>query len=257
MWFQKVARVAGAAPTALIAGRWASLWTYDGVCWPGGSAPGGVAAPTDATAGAMIPYGNPGGGRDKWLVQAWASGLVAGTLLIYDRLLHISGLNATTTTPQTVGGTLTRHTGGAGNFVFAEIYAIVGTTASAINLSSYTDQDGNAGAAGPAVVVGGTGYREVTRAIMLPLASQDYGVRAVANVDLTVTTGTAGNFGITVGHPICCLPIPIAGSPAVRDFAVGLPSIPSLGDDVCLAALWLPFTVTAPELFGALSFVEA
>jgi hypothetical protein len=252
-WF-KAARVAGAAATATIAGRPASLWTYDGT--PGGGvAPTTVAAPDNTTAGAL-PFTSAGGGRQSWMTQAWATALNAGTLILYDRLLHIGGLSGTVTTAQTVGGSLTRNTGGAGNFVFAEIYTAIGATARTITMS-YTDQDGNTGQTSTAVAIGATGFREVTRAIMLPLAAGDTGVRAVADVTLSATTGTAGDFGITVGKPIAYMGVGTAGAPGFRDYVTGLPGIPEIESGACLSLLWYPATAVAPEVFGGYAIVEA
>lgn len=252
-WFFKQARIAGAAATAPIAGRPASLWRYDGAP-AGGAVPTTVAA-CDNTLVGSIPLTSPGGGRELHLVQAWATGLVGGTLVLYDRLLHIGGLSGTTTTAQTVGGTITRYTDGVGNFVMAEIYTIIGTTATTITMD-YTDNDGNSGQTSTAVVIGGTGFREVTRAIYLPLASGDTGVQAVASVDLVASTGTAGNFGVTVGHPLAYIGIGTAGAPGWRDFVTGLPGIPTIGDDACLSLLWIPVTTTVPEILGGLGIVE-
>lgn len=253
IFFFKSARVAGAAATATIAGRPASLWTYDGHP-SGGVAPGAVAVPTNATAGAL-PFTSAGGGRQSWLVQGWATGLVAGTLVLYDRLLHISGLSGTTTTAQTVGGTLTRNTGGVGNFIMAEVYTLVGTTATTITCS-YTNTVPTSGRTTTAVVFGGTGFREVTRAVLMPLASGDDGVTAVASTTVAASTGTAGNFGITVGRPRAYIGIGAAGAPGWRDFITGLPGIPEIEAGACLSLLWFPSTVTAPEIFGGYGIVE-
>jgi hypothetical protein len=255
-WFQKLARVAGGAPTAPISGRPCSLWTYDGVMWPGGSAPGAVAACDRNTVGALLGWSNPGGGREKKVLQAFCTGLNAGTLILYDRLLHIGGLNATTLTAQTVGGTITRNTGGVGNIAFLEIYSIIGTTATSINML-YTDQDGNTNVSSPTVAFGGTGFREVSRAIMLPLAAGDTGLRAVASVDIVATTGTAGVFGVTIAKPLAYVSIGTAGGPGWRDFTTGLPGIPNIDADACLAGLWIPNSTTPPELFGCITTVEA
>ncbi len=251
-FFYKVGRIAGAAATTPIAGRPASLWRYDGSHGPG-AVPGAVSAPTSATAGA-IPFTNAGGGRELHLIQTWATGLNAGTLLLYDRLLHISGLSGAVATPQTVGGTLTRHTNGVGNFMFAEIYTLIGTTATTIT-ANYTNQAGNP-AVSTATAFGGTNFREATRAILLPLASGDSGVRGVTDVDLVVSTGTAGDFGVTVGHPIAYLGIGAAGAPGWRDFVTGLPGIPVLSPSACLSLLWFPAVAAVPEIFGGLHIVE-
>lgn len=256
IFFTKVARIAGAAPAATIAGRPASLWTYDGV--PGaGIAPTTVAIPDNTTNGGLKQT-DPGGGRQKWLTQFWATGLVGGTLILYDRLLHIGSLSGTTATAQTVAGTLTRYTNGLGNFVFAEIYTQIGASTSSITMS-YTDENGTSGTANstsPGVQIGNTGFREVTRAIMLPLAAGDKGVKYVASVT-HATTGTAGNYGIVIGHPLAFIGIGGPGGAGWRDFVTGLPGIPEILPGACLSLLWTPATTTAPEITGSLSSVEA
>jgi hypothetical protein len=255
VFWQKVPRIAGAAATANIAGRPASLWRYDGVNFAGGAIPGAVAAPDRTTVGAMA-FTNPGGARQKWLINAWTTGLVGGTLLIYDRLLHIGGLSATVTS-HAVGGTLTRYTDGEGNFAFAEIYTIIGSSGSTIRLSDYDNSVPTGSRVGPYVVIGGTGFREVTRAIMLPLQSGDTGISDITSIELSGTTGTAGSFGVTIGHPIAYLGVGAPGACGWRDFTTGMPGIPEVEPDACLSLLWIPQTTTAPDLTGGLSYVEA
>jgi hypothetical protein len=253
-WF-KSARIAGAAATAPIAGRPASLWRYDGQP-SGGAIPTTVAIPTNTTAGAL-PFTNPGGGRQSWMVQSWVTGLVGGTLLMYDRLLHIGGLNGTLTSAQTVGGTITRNTTGDGNFAFAEIYTQIGATSRTITMS-YTNQAGTDTRTSTAVAFGGTGFNTVTRAILLPLQSGDTGIRAIASATIAGgTTGIAGNFGITMGKPIAYTGVGTAGAAGWRDFVTGLPGIPEIASSACLSLLWFPQTTTVPELFGGYSIVEA
>lgn len=251
-WFFKSARIGGAAATATIAGRPCSLWRYDGT--PGaGAVPGAVAAPTNATTGAL-PFTSPGGGRESWLTQAWATGLVGGTLILYDRLLHIGGLSGTTITAQLVGGTLTRHTDGIGNFMMAEIYTAIGATARTVT-AIYSNTVPSSSTT-TAVAMGGTGFAEATRAIFLPLASGDLGVTAVTSITLSATTGTAGSFGVTVGHPIAYMGLGAPGAPGWRDFVTGMPGIPKIESGACLSLLWIPATVTAPEILGGYSIVE-
>lgn len=254
--FFKSARVAGAAATAPIAGRPASLWTYDGQP-SAGIAPTTVAVPTNATDGAL-KQASPGGGRQQWLTQFWAAGLVGGTLLMYDRLLHIGGLSGTVVSPttQAVGGTLTRNTGGIGNFIFAEIYTQIGASSTTIT-ASYTNTTPTAGRTTAAVAFGNTGFREVTRCILMPLQAGDTGVQAVAHVTVAATTGTAGNFGVTVGKPVAYVGIGGTGAAGWRDFATGLPGLPEIPSGACLAFLWIPGSTTIPELIGSASFVEA
>lgn len=252
LWIHKVARRAGGAPSATIAGRLTSLWTYDGQP-SAGAVPTTVAVPVNTTTGGMIQT-DPGGGRQKWLVGASLVGKETGTLFIYDRLLHIGGLDGTVTSTQTVGGSLTRYTNGIGNMIMLEIYTIIGTTATTIEVN-YTDQGGGAGVS-PTIVFGSTGFREAERMLYVPLASGDYGVQGVTNVDLLATTGTAGNFGVTVIHPIASIDFFGAGQSAARSFLTPH-GIPEILTDACLAMMWLPAGTTQPEVFGCLSTVEA
>jgi len=256
-FFHVQARVAGAAATAPVAGRMTSLWVYDKSFGPG-AAPTTGAIPTNATTGA-IPFTNPGGGRNKWLVQFGAAGLNVGTLILYDRLFHIGNLSGTSTGVQTIQGSpaspaLTRYTDGIGNFVFYEIYTAVGTTTSTMTMT-YIDQ--NDVSSTSTINIGTANFNSAQRAQLIPLASGDTGVKAVTQIQLSASTLTAGNFGIVIGHPIAYAPIGAAGMMGWRDFTTGLPGLPDLPSNSCLSLLWLASTTTAPEFFGALTMVEA
>lgn len=256
-FWHKVPRVAGAAATAPAAGRLASAWTYDG--YPaGGAVPTSAAIPDMTTQGAL-PFTAPGGTREKFLISAGLAPQIAGVFLLYDRLLHIGGLSAASTAAQTVQGTtpspaLTRNTGGAGNIVWYEIYTLIGSTSTTLTMT-YTDQDGNTGQTAT-MNIGATGYREVTRAQRISLAAGDTGVRSVASVQLAATTGTAGNFGITVARPLAWIPVGAAGSGGWRDYTTGLPGIPAIDADACLSLAFIPAAATAPEIWMAATFVE-
>lgn len=255
LFYYKDGRVAAAAGVT-VAGRFSSLWQYNGS--PAhGAAPGAVAAPDNTTNGGLKQT-DPGGGRQKWLLGATATSSVAGTLIIYDRLLHISGLNGTTLTAQTVGGSLTRYTGAesVGNQIWVEVYTQIGTTATTIT-ASYTDQDGNSGITSQTAPIGGTGLREVQRMIPIPLAAGDTGVRAVASVTLAASTTTAGDFGITVARPLAYIPIGVVGAGTVRDFISGLPSVIEIKTDACLSLAWLANGTAGPQIWGSLHMVEA
>ncbi|CAB4166721.1 hypothetical protein UFOVP835_53 [uncultured Caudovirales phage] len=257
LFFHKVPRVAGAAATAPIAGRGASLWQYEGMP-TGGAVPTSAAIPDRSTTGAL-PFAAPGGSREKWLIGASIAPLVSGVFLLYDRLFHIGGLSGTVTTAQTVQGSpaspaLTRNTGGAGNFAFYEIYTIIGTTSTTLTMT-YTDQDGNTGNTST-INIGNTGFREVTRAQRIPLAAGDSGIQSIQSVQLSATTGTAGNFGITIAQPLAWIPVGAAGVAGWRDYTTGLPGIPAIDPNACLSLLFIPSVATAPEVFGALGFVE-
>ena len=257
LFFHKVPRVAGAAATTPIAGRGCSLWQYDGMP-ASGAVPTSAEIPTRTTTGA-IPFAPPGGSREKWLIGASIAPLVSGVFLLYDRLFHIGGLSGTVTTAQTVQGSpaspaLTRNTSGAGNFAFYEIYTSVGTTTATMTMT-YTDQSGNTGNTST-INFGNTGFREATRAQRIPLAAGDSGIQSIQSVQLSGSTGTAGNFGITIAQPLAWIPVGAAGIAGWRDYTTGLPGIPAIDPNACLSLLFIPAAATAPEVFGALGFVE-
>jgi hypothetical protein len=257
LFYHKVPRVAGVAATAPIIGRGCSLWTYDGM--PAGGAVPTVAAIPDRTTTGAIPFTAATGGRDLHLIGTSITPLTAGVYLLYDRLFHIGGLSGTSTSDQTVqGGTptpaLTRNTGGAGNMAWYEIYTIVGTTSTTLTMT-YTNQAGT-GSQTSTINIGATNFREVTRAQRIPLAAGDTGIQAIEKVKLTATTGTLGNFGITIAQPLAWIPVGVAGTAGWRDYTTGLPGIPVINPDACLALMFLPAAATAPEVWGCIATIE-
>lgn len=255
IFFFKNFTVGGVADTWTV-GVFYSFWRYDGIPG-GGTVPGAVAVPTNTTAGAL-PVTNPGGAREKWLVQAVVStdpDSMAG-LLVYDRLLHVSGLNATLTTAQTVGGTLTRGLGYVGNQIYWECYTGIGTTVRTLNVS-YTNESNVAGRTGTATIGGtsGTQYNEVNSMSPIMLQAGDKGVKSVESVTLSGTTGTAGDFGITIARPICWLPTG-SGSPG-RDFTVGPMGMPKIETNACLALAGMVISATEVPFQGMVATVEA
>ena len=245
------------AATATIGGRGASFWTYDGMP-AGGAVPTSGAIPDRSTTGA-IPFTAPGGSRDKHLIGASITPLVAGVYLLYDRLFHIGGLSGTSTADQTIqddpaSPALTRNTGGAGNMAFYEIYTIIGTTATTLTMT-YTNQAGT-GSRTSTIFIGGTAAREVTRMQRIPLAAGDSGIQSIEKVKLTATTGTLGNFGITIAQPLAWIPVGAGGTMGWRDYTTGLPGIPVINPDACLSLMFIPAGTTAPEFFGSLATIE-
>lgn len=242
LFMHKEWRVAGAGAVATVAGKPTSLWQYEGN--PShGAVPTTVAVPDNTTAGAW-KQSSPGGGRQKWNPSVFGVASQAGTLFLYDRLLHIGGLDATVATAQTVGGALTRNTGGVGNQIFAEIYTQIGATGTTI-VPNYTNQAG-AAKTGQVVPFGNTNIREVGRLVPLSLAAGDNGVQGVTSVTLAATTGTAGNFGITVARPLCAISIATVSAGSVKSFVDG--PLNEIVAGACLAWYWLPTTIVGPTI---------
>jgi hypothetical protein len=257
IFFQKTPRVSGVTVTTPTSGRGCSLWTYDGMP-TGGAVPTTGSIPDRTTQGA-IPFTPATGGRDKYSIGAAITSLTAGVYLLYDRLFHIGGLSGTSTAAQTVQGSpaspaLTRYTGGTGNIAFYEIYTIIGTTTTTLTMT-YTNQAGT-GSRTSTISIGGTNFREVTRMQIIPLAAGDSGIQAIDYIQLDGSTGTLGNFGITIAQPLAWIPVNMAGTMGWRDYTTGLPGIPVINPDACLSLMFIPFAATAPELTGLLATVE-
>lgn len=235
-------RVANGASAAADTRRTMSLWTQSSSYSSGGVAPGAVSVPTNATEGSLKQT-DPAGGLTKYLTCfgatfiGWTAAANTGTLMLYDRLLHISGLSGTNTGTQTVGGTLTRNTGGVGNQIWVEIYNGVGSTPTTIQ-ASYTNQAGTAGQTTVATTFGGTHFQLAQSIIALPLAAGDYGVQAVASVKIAGSTLTAGNFGVTVARPLAILPVTTSGLYSYRNYTTGFPNSVAIDTGACLAFMW-------------------
>lgn len=233
---------------------WGSLWST-GTGLPLGATPGAAAVCDRATVGALGQEN--GGGELRAWISAHAQGAAVGTLMVYDRLVHMGGLSGTVTTPQAVStSALTRYTSGVGVMAVAEIYTTIGTTLTTITMD-YTDQDGNAGITSQPVGIGSTNIREAARVVPMSLALGDTGVRAVNTVTLLASTGTAGNFGVTLIKPLFIIPLsapqgfPMKAHPIT---AMGM-NLPEILDDACLG-LMLMAGGTSTTLATHLSFLE-
>lgn len=236
-----------------VAGRLYDLWT---TAPDAGAVPTTAVVPTRATVGALGQF-NPA--ADMQLIRAAVATAGIGVPWLIDRLSHQGGLSAIVTTAQTTNlptAALTRYTDGIGVMMGLTIYTIIGTTATTVTVS-YTNELGTAGRISQATAFGGTAFREAARFILLPLQVGDQGVRSVQSVTVLATTGTAGNFGVTLFRPIAVLPVPIPGQSFEWDplFNLGAQA-PNIVDNACLSWLALPLTTTTGILQGELSFAE-
>jgi hypothetical protein len=242
----------GAAP---VAGRLSSTWIYTKNPGGAGAVPGAAAVPDNTTNGGLFQT-DPGGGREKWLLGGTVVMSQLGSWILYDRLLHNGGLSGTTITAQTVGGTLTRNTGGIGNQIWIEIYTAVGTTGTTIT-ASYTNQAGTSGRTTKTQSFGATNNREAQRIIPLSLQDGDTGVQSVQSVTVLASTTTAGSFGVTIARPLLFFPCHATGAGGMRDLIAGLPEIRKIDTDACLATIYMSNNTSAPQGFVSLSTIEA
>lgn len=258
IWFHVDARIGAAAATAPVAGRYTSLWRYNKFPGGEGAVPTTAANPVNDTNGALFQT-DPSGGRQKYLLSWGGTCSQTGAIFLVDRLAHIGSLSGTTTTAQnTTSLSVSRYTGteSVGNQIWVEIYTIIGTTATTIT-ASYTNQAGTSGRTTKATPFGGTGVREAERMIPLPLQDGDTGVRSVESVTVLASTGTAGNFGVTIVRPLAMTSIGVAGTGFVMDFITNSPAMPEIKTDACLSLIWQAVSTGVPIMSGTLSMAEA
>jgi hypothetical protein len=232
-------------------GRTQSLWTAGGQPGAGATpATGAGAVPTSATAGA-IPFVNPSGANTGYLARMTASSSQANFLRIYDRLVHTSGLSGTVTTAQTVNTVAITRTYSTPVSAWLEIYGAVGGTATAATVS-YTNQAGTTGRTGTAVIAASASAGNL---FPIVLQSGDTGVQSVQSVTLSASTGTAGNFGITLMANLASVGIPGPGlaCPPLNYAALGLPVIQP---NACLAAMVIPTTTGTGSIYAELTLAQ-
>jgi len=208
-----------------------------------GSTPGAAATCDRTTAGALGQFNKAGTEQRAWLRRfdiAYATGTQGtGMFMLVDRLAHVGGLSGTVTTAQTVGfPALTRFTSGVGVWAGVEIYTGVGATGTTLT-ASYTNTVPTAGQTSQPIAFGGTGLNNIRRILPISLAAGDLGVTAMASVTVLATTGTAGNFGVTLFKTLGAWPavsvLPYLLNGAPLPYFGAMPAIP---DNACLQLLY-------------------
>ena len=190
----------------------------------------------------------------KALVGIEASAATALNLMIYDRLVHVSGIVNNSTGNKDVGSAaLPRYTDGKGVQVWLE-YTTGGTaTASVVNMASYTDNEGNAGQAGGSITAPATAMVLNSMFGPLPLASGDLGVQAVQTLNVG-TASTSGVVQLILMRPLATLYVP-ANVYASKDLVLEFTSLPQMVDGASLCLAYRATATTAVGLYGAITVV--
>lgn len=220
--------------------------------------PGAAAQPAPGMAGAaltsyagQIPYTNPGAGN-AYLMRFCASSLIAGCLLLVDRLWHNSGIAVTTTTVQTINSVAwpARDKLGAinGNGVLVGIEVYTATTnASAVTntVMSYTNPSDASPltatiASFPATAVAGT-------FVPFQLAAGDVGVKSIQTITLGTSYG-AGAIHLVAYRVLARLELPLVNTGNALDAITG--GFPRLYDNTVPQLIWLPAATTVANIAG-------
>ncbi|MFA6135478.1 MAG: hypothetical protein WC869_15810 [Phycisphaerae bacterium] len=234
-----------------LANVFVSLWKIGTLPAPGVTPPAGAGeAPTSATLGAFS-FTEIGAGTSIYAARALLQMATMGTLYLYDRLVHASGLNGTLLTEQVINSAaLTRYTDGAGVELFLEHYTATGSTAANITVN-YTNQAGVAGRISTfAFLVSPlAGLMQ-----MVPLLDGDTGVRSVQSVTLSASTLTAGDFGITLAKRLVDISPDSTNSGKVfSPFDIGLPTILP---NACLAMAVFTSTTSTGIISGSFDVLQ-
>ena len=220
-----------------IANSYCSLWRATGQ--PGqGAIPTVVATCNNTTVGTIGFNQQMSPSTSYGAYLEIATGNAAMTMELHDRLANMGGLNGTLTTAQSVNLDLntllatdnidTRK--GDANYSdvqwWLEWYIATGGTAvTATIVVTYND-----GTTGNLSVLSLAATRPASHMIplnsLIPSAQSGKFIRGIVSVTLSATTGTAGNFGVTVTRPRMTLSSPFANFKFIADWAqLGLPEI--------------------------------
>jgi len=240
------------------AGQFHSLWRATGQ--PGqGAVPAVAATCNNALTGGMqfTQQTSPATTYAAYLEAVCSNSSV--TLELHDRLRHMGGLSGTVITAQTVGidlnGVITDNMIariGDSNYSdcqwWLEWYTDTGATASVATVNvTYTDgTTGNLNTVSLAATRRASFMQPLNG--LVPAAASGKFIRAVNTVTLSVTTGTVGNFGVTVTRPRVSLPCPLANLKWSADWAA-LP-VSEIPNSSCLFMIQIAGTSSTGTVRG-------
>ncbi len=242
------------------AGTFSSMWKCAGYPAAGSNPPAYTAGSgyqcTRTTNGAM-PFVNPVSGETILSSLSVSSSVVGGVMLV-DRLWTCSGFSTTSISAQniTTPGTIpARDANGAalgdGVEIWLEVYSVPGATAATWTVA-YTDQGGSAGSgtySHPA------NAETAAQTMIVPLAAGDVGVRAVASFTCSISSGTAGDIGITLLRRLSpVMPISVANVGTL--LGVIASGGPVIYDDSCLALMFLNSSTTVGNVIGSFTYSQ-
>ena len=211
-WTDVSARLQGlttVAPTP-VANKWTSLRQFSGT-YPGhGDIPVASAVECSSSTPGSWPIPSPTG-EDFWLVSAGACATQTGEFLIYDRIAHYGELDATVTSRQEIALDLSvmREIPGDTNRetleIWVEIYTQIGATPATLTVFCTDAFDATFSTT---VTIGGTGNREATRMLSCNFKREAVtGLKTIAEIELSGSTGTAGQFALVVLRPVARIPV--------------------------------------------------
>ena len=183
-----------ASMTATAAGTLQSLWTAAGFPVAGAAPTTAAGAIVDRTTVGAVPFAAIAGGLTAYFSKFATVFATAGTLHIADRLWASAALNGTLITAQAINSPTITRGPTSPNQLYLEFYTATGNTAANATIS-YTNQSGVAGRTATVAMPGNPVVGQLT---LVTLQTGDTGVQSVQSLTLSASTGTAGNFGLTI-----------------------------------------------------------
>ena len=248
------------ASVTTVAFREYALWRATGLPAPGA----GFYGTTPVTCGAATVGAMPIVSSTSILrvVRAWFDFATKGfgSVMLHDRLIHNSGLSGIVTTAVTINTPALPARAGAGEGVkvAVESWGTIGATATTLRMSSYTNSAGTPGQSGPGITFGSTGWRDPPRFLPLSLAPGDTGVQSLETTTLLATTGTVGDYGITMYKTLLTLPVNTLLQRNPEDEGIfGLGGVmPVVDNDACLFQTIVWSTTSTGAMAGYIDLAE-
>ena len=254
-----------ASATAEGAGTWHSLWKTAGLPAAGATPPAYTAGsgyiPTRATTGAL-GQANAGSGNELRAIALDASAATAGKLIVYDRLWACSGLATNTTSTQTVTtpGSLTagRLRDGSADYsdleIWLEVYTAPGATGATWTVTYVDGAGGGSKTATYTHPANAESVGQMMPVIPVTAGSPAAGVQSITSFACSVSSGTAGDIGITIVRRLAALEAPLVN---VGNFKGALDlSLARVCDDACLAMMVQCSTTNTGIWSGSLGLSE-
>lgn len=246
--------------SAQLVGGTSSLWRSVGNP-PQGVMPT-VATTCNASTVGGIPFTQPTGGATTYIARLMLGiATAAATAEIHDRLAHITGLNATLTTAQTVGIDLNAM-GSTDNIAqrkgradystvqwWLEGSAQTGGTAVTLFVS-YTNHLGVSGTTSLSLPAT---YRIGQMTQILPQNPGEY-IRSIESVTLTASTGSQGNWGIVATVQRTEITMPMINVGTLNDWSQT--GFPPVYDNSCLFFIINVSNGNVGAINGAITLIQ-
>lgn len=241
-----------------IAGGFSALWRATGTPAQG-AVPTTAARCTNATTG-CFGFTNPTSPARSYLARLFAVSANAGTdLQFHDRLAHMGGLSGTSTAAQTANvdtsGTSDNIDNRRGDSNYSDVqwwlewYTATGATGVTATVT-YTNA---AGTTGRTTTVSVSASTAASRRLAIIGNGGEF-IQSVQTVQLSATTGTAGNFGVTATRLVAGISLGIANYGSVSDWAMlGLPRV---HDSACIEMIVVPTTTSSGALYGSAKLAQ-